>query len=63
MAEVTAQTVGYRMREKLQVSNLPVEYTREQIVKLMSIFGRVLNVELIIDAHLKRYNVLLCCSS
>ena len=57
VAEVTAQTVGYRMREKLQVSNLPLEYTKEQINRLMGIFGRVVNVDLIMDPHLKRFNV------
>lgn len=57
VAEVTAQTAGYKMLEKLQVSYLPPNFTKEQIIKLMTIFGKVVNLDLIMDPILKKFNV------
>ena len=45
------------MLEKLQLNNLPTVFTKEQIAKLMSIFGKVTNVELIVDPIQKKFNV------
>lgn len=59
VAEVTAQTAGYKMLEKLQVSNLPLKLTKEGIMKLMTIFGKVVNIELITDSALKKFNVMI----
>ena len=57
VAEVTAQTAGYKMLEKLQVSYLPPTYSKEQIMRLMTIFGHVMNLDLIMDPILKKFNV------
>ena len=52
------EPVGVRkMREKLQVNHMPTHLSKEQIAKVMSIFGPVTNVELIADAHLKKFAV------
>ncbi len=56
VGEMTAQISGYKTLEKLQVSNLPLQYGKEEITKLMSIFGKVANVDLIIDPKLKKFN-------
>lgn len=58
VAEVTAQTAGYKMLEKLQVSYLPASWSLQEITKLMSIFGKVVKIELIMDPILNKFNVM-----
>ena len=57
VAEVTAKTAGYKMLEKLQLSNVPTTFTKDYIGQVMRIFGKVVNVELIVDPILKKFNV------
>eukprot|EP01022_Parablepharisma_sp_SALTPOND_P018902 TRINITY_DN3152_c0_g1_i1.p1 TRINITY_DN3152_c0_g1~~TRINITY_DN3152_c0_g1_i1.p1 ORF type:complete len:519 (+),score=45.92 TRINITY_DN3152_c0_g1_i1:123-1679(+) len=56
VGEVSANSAGYKMMEKLQVSHLPPAMTKEQIEKLMSIFGKVVKVEIILDPVTKTPN-------
>ncbi len=56
VGEMTAQIIGYKTLEKLQVGNLPLHYAKEDIERLMSIFGKVARVDLIADPKLKKFN-------
>lgn len=47
--EVTANIVGYKMSEKLQIGSLPKYMTEEMVEKIMKIFGKVMKVELLFD--------------
>ena len=56
VGEVAANAAGYKMLEKLQVSNLPKNMTKEQTEKLMGIFGKVIKVDIVLDPVTKTPN-------
>jgi hypothetical protein len=53
---VAQATTGLKMTEKIHVSHLPPTFTSEDINQLMEIFGKVENIEMIIDPILHKFN-------